>query len=512
MSGGPLASTGVMQGMSGSPVYLDGRLAGAVALAFAYSKEAIAGVRPIEEMLRVGEDQGVPARRPVPNAVPPSPGNAAVGAAGPKLAPIATPVSFAGFTESTLTHFGPQLRALGLEPVQGVSSGGHLPPAMGDPSKIQPGSMITVQLLSGDMSIGADGTVTNVDGNRVYAFGHHFLSSGTTELPFARADVITVLPNLSTSFKISSAREWMGAILQDRSAAISGEVGRRASTVPLDISVAGPGNKPLGYHMQMVNDPILAPFILQMAVFSAIEATGRTLGISSFALEGEIQFQSAVPPLKIANVFAGEFNVAQQAGLGAAAPLSYILNSGFADLKVKQISLGVRAYERKRILQIDQITPSRRQVRPGDRISLDVSFTGDNGSEVRKTVEYAVPVGAPPGALQFTVSDAFAVNISEYAESLGVPAHSAGQVIGLLNRLRPNTAAVVRAVRTDTAYSISGQDIASPPPSLALFLARNTGASAASTSARGSAVFETAIDLGDAVASGSRSVSVEVKE
>src|SRR5207247_618745 len=124
-----------------------------------------------------------------------------------RMMDIATPVSFGGFTREAVERFAPQLRALGLEPLQGVSGGGRLPTAMGPRSALQPGSMISVQLVTGDLSMGADGTVTHINGERLYAFGHRFLSVGSTDLPFARSEVLTLLPSLSSSFKISTARE-----------------------------------------------------------------------------------------------------------------------------------------------------------------------------------------------------------------------------------------------------------------------------------------------------------------
>jgi hypothetical protein len=242
LSGGPLERTGVMQGMSGSPVYIDGKLAGAVALAFAFSKEPIAGIRPIEDMIRpVATRAALQApRTPValaglgphellrafPQPVPAS-------ADGAQMADIATPLSFGGFTRATLETFAPQLRALGLEPRQAVSSAGRLDAAMGNPADLQPGSMISVQLLSGDYNVGADGTVTYIDGNRVYAFGHRFLDVGATSLPFARSEVIALVPNTNTSFKLSSAKEWMGTISYDGNTAIAGEFGQRAAMVPV---------------------------------------------------------------------------------------------------------------------------------------------------------------------------------------------------------------------------------------------------------------------------------------
>ena len=114
---------------------------------------------------------------------------------------------------------------------------------MGNPADLKPGSMISVQLMAGDLSVGADGTVTYIDGNRIYAFGHRFLDVGATALPFARAEVITLLPNVNTSFKLATAKEWMGTIYQDRNTAVAGELGKRAAMVPVSVGISR-GNRP----------------------------------------------------------------------------------------------------------------------------------------------------------------------------------------------------------------------------------------------------------------------------
>src|SRR5215471_127973 len=197
LSGGPLEHTGVMQGMSGSPVYIDGKLVGAVAMAFPFAKDPIAGIRPIEAMVRAGAASGPVSPPPAAQRAALAPAErdltrffsrpVAVSSGEARLVDIATPLSFGGFSRATLDAFAPQLRALGLEPRQGVTSGGKLEPAMGNPADIKPGSMISVALMSGDLTVGADGTVAHVDGSRVYAFGHRFLDVGATSMPFARA-------------------------------------------------------------------------------------------------------------------------------------------------------------------------------------------------------------------------------------------------------------------------------------------------------------------------------------
>ena len=342
LSGGPLAETGVLQGMSGSPVYIDGKLAGAVALAFPFAKEAITGIRPIEEMVRVTDAGNTPpptqvARGQVSLASLYAaadltrllPGRLETAAGPAKLLDIATPVAFAGFTRSTLDAFAPQLRSLGLEPTQALSAGGPSSPRMGNPSRSQPGSMISVQLMTGDLSIGADGTVTYIDGNKIYAFGHRFLAVGSTALPFTRSEVLALLPVLSASFKISAPKETMGAILQDRNTAVAGELGRAASMAPIAITVSRAGRQLDRYQMDMVNDRFLSPLLVQMAVFNTIDATERTVGASSFRVTGEIEFQGSSAPLKFNNMYAADTGSAMIASLSTAIPLAYVLQSGF---------------------------------------------------------------------------------------------------------------------------------------------------------------------------------------
>ncbi|HLJ18536.1 MAG TPA: SpoIVB peptidase S55 domain-containing protein [Bryobacteraceae bacterium] len=516
LSGGPLDKTGVIQGMSGSPVYLNGKLAGAVAMAFSFAKEPIAGIRPIEEMLRVGNTRSTP-HNTQPLAL--LSGTDLKAAALPReefvagqtrLIDIATPVFFGGFTRATIDYFAPRLRALGLEPMQGASGGGGSSERMGNPARLQPGSMISVELISGDLNVGADGTVTCIDGKNLYAFGHRFLAAGSTELPFARADVLALLPNLSSSFKISAAREWMGTITQDRSTAIAGILGRRAALVPVSISMNG--REPEAYRLQMVNDSMLSPLLLQMAIFSAVDANERSIGASSFRVRGQVEFEGHLTPVRLDNMYTGDANTALQVSLGVAIPVSYALQSGFNSLRLKNVSLSIDAYERKDQYQIDQVWTSAREVRPGDHVDLTVVLEGENGREVSKKVTYNVPVGSPLGPLYFTVADGNTTNLAEFASLVGVPARTPSQVVGLLNDLRDNEKAYVRVWRADAGYQVDGLDFPDPPPSVALILGRAQAAGGNLLAWRGSKIAELAISAGDAVISGSKTVQVEVKQ
>ena len=522
LSGGPIDKTGVLQGMSGSPVYIDGRLLGAVALSFLFSTEPIAGIRPIEEMLRSPRaSSGAAARARVSlddrRLTHLFPKREELLSGNSRLVEIATPVSFGGFTRGAVDQFASQLRALGLEPTQGISGGGRPGERLGDHAALRPGSMINIQLLSGDMSIGADGTVTHIEGNTVYAFGHRFLSVGATELPFARAEVLTLAPNLSTSFKISAAREWMGAITGDFSSAVTGELGRRASMVPVSITVTGHprGEQPprrSSYRMEMVNDRYLSPFLLQMVVYSAIDATERTMGSGTLALRGRIEFQGGTAPVRLDDMYAGEGNVPMQVSLAAAVPTAYLLQSGFEALKLKSVSLSIDVFDEKRQWRIDQVWPARGSVRPGEDVELTIVLTGENGAEQVRKVSYPVPVGAPAGTLHFTVADGVSTNSAEYQHLIGANLRSPAQVVSFLNRLRSNTNAYVRVWRSDRGFRLQGRNLPGPPASVSLILGRGQTAIGGASVSFASKVAELEIDGGEAVIAGSKTVQVEVKE
>jgi hypothetical protein len=523
LSGGPLEHTGVMQGMSGSPVYIDGRLAGAVAMAFPFAKDPICGIRPIEDMVRAAAVAPVPAPRARVGEAPavaladrdvihalPKP--QAMMGGDSRMIDIATPVNFGGFSRAALEAFAPQLRALGLEPRQGITAGAKIQPGMGNPADLKPGSMISVQLMSGDLSVGADGTVTYIDGNRVYAFGHRFLAVGSTALPFARAEVVTLLPNLNTSFKLSTAKEWMGTINRDGDTALAGELGKRAGMAPVAIGVSRSGRLVDSYQMQMVDDPLLSPLLIQMAVYSVIDSTERTVGAASIRVSGQIDFQNAPAPVRLDNFFAADNGAAMQVSLNAAIPVAYVMQSAFDALRLKRVALQIEAFDRKKELSIDSVSVSRREVHAGDRVRLNVLLTGENGSETTRQVDYQVPIGAQPGPLYFTVADAGTTNISDFRQVLTATPHSPGQLITTVNNLHPNNKAYVRVWRPDPAFQLEGVDMPSLPPSAALVLEGSQPTLAGITQTRNSRIAEMEIDGGDMEISGVKTIQVEVKE
>ncbi|MDP9113772.1 MAG: hypothetical protein M3O20_08830 [Acidobacteriota bacterium] len=502
LSGGPLANTGVMQGMSGSPVYIDGKLLGAIALSFPLSKEAIAGIRPIEDMLHVNPQTPQNIASAVSRRAFVAGGFDAISA---KLEEIATPVSFTGFTPAALEHFAPQLRQLGLDPLQGVAGGGNIPDRLGDPRQLEPGSMISVQLISGDMTVGADGTVTAIDGNKIYAFGHRFLDEGTTDLPFARAEVLALLPNLSSSFKISMAREWMGSITSDRDTAVSGLMGRQATLIPVQIRVGANT-----YRMRLVQDRVMTPLLMQMAVFSAIDSTERSVGGQTYSVRGQLDFEGG--PVRVDDVYSGDVGVAIIASAAIGSPIAFALQSGFDALNLRGVTLDIAPVERRSQQQVvDMMAP--RSVRAGEDLELTVVMAGENGQESARRVKYRVPIGTQPGTLNFTVADATSTNVIEFQSAAGMPQRSPQQVLNLLNGLRSNTKAYVRVWRAEPSYSVEGRDIPDPPPSLAMLLTRAQAGAPAQVNTRGAKIAELEVaGAAGSVVTGGKTIQVEVKE
>lgn len=507
LSGGPLEKTGVLQGMSGSPVYIDGKLVGAVAMAFQFAKEPIAGIRPIEEMLasnavkRVPETRARLTDRSLTEHLP------KIENSPDRPVEIATPLALTGFTRGTLEQFAPSLRAIGLEPRQGISGGRTARPLPQVPP--EPGSMISVQLVNGDMSIGADGTVTHVDGGRVYAFGHRFLAVGDTELPFTNASVITLLANVNTSFKISASGTFLGTMTGDYNAAVSGELWRKARMANVRIAVNG-GERAQRFQMEMVQDRTLSPLLLQMMCYSAIDGSERTLGSSSIRLRGSVVFEGGSEPVAIDNMYSGDFNVPLVASLATALPVAYALQNTADPLRVQSVDLTIDAVPEKRQFSIEQVWTSQREVRPGDALDVHVLLQGDGNREIVRHLRYDVPVGAISGPLNITVADGPTTNVGDGKTYTMAQSRPASEVITLLNSLRGSTKGYVRIWRAEANYTLAGRDLPDPPPSLGLILARTNGA--AINPGRGSTAAELTFEAGDAVISGAKTIQVEVKE
>ncbi len=548
LNGGPLAETGVQQGMSGSPVYIDGKLLGAIALGFPFSKEPIAGIQPIEDMIAEANAEPGHVGQKV-EFEPPAmtswrfhgmrlhrgPGrdskqeDDAQGVATPygSLSKLLIPLSFSGFGPAATGALADEFRELGFGPlgISGRATPGANPPALKMASQAEaaaavvPGSMVSVGLLTGDMNITADGTVTFVNGNRVYAFGHRFLNIGSTELPFAHSEVLAVVPSLSSSFKLSTPREWAGTMLSDRATGISGEIGRSAHTVPLSVMVHSTVTGTHSYHFQIVNDRFLTPFIMQTALFSVLDATERTLGRGTVQLSGEADWEGPLPPLRTRDTFVTDSGLAQQVAVDAVVPLAFVLGGGFQGVNLKQVVFNLEANESKKELRVAQAWASRHEVRPGDSLEITALLEGENGIEMSRSLTYHVPPGAPAGPLNFTVSDGNTLNFPEFAGLAQSSSRTPAELIQTINAFRDSDAVYLRVWRQQPFFTVGGPspfgELTDPPPSAALILADpsdSATSNAALTITRGSQLAELSARVAGYVVSGAKTLQVEVKE
>ena len=503
LSGGPLQQTGVMSGMSGSPVYIDGLLAGAVAFTFPFAKEPLAGIRPIGEMIRGADPAPADASaaavavlddwREVAGVGRRTPATPDAGAR--QLDPIATPVSLGGFSPRTLQVYAEDFQRLGLRPLQG--SGGALRQGLDADAaaELKPGSMISVGLIRGDLNLSASGTVTYVDGGRLLAFGHRFLSTGSTSMPMMRASVMALVPNLSASFKLSGTGPLIGEITLDSESGIAGEVGLAPSMVPCTIRVKQGGGREETYSMELVRDAQLVPFLLQIALFSAIDASEPSFGPLTARVRGGVRFANGLPRLVLDDIYAGTGAVGQVTALSTAAPLSYLLQTGHANLGLEAIDLEVEATPTDEYSDIVRAWLSKPQVRPGETIEIRLAVKGPDGREEMRSVPYAVPVSMPAGTVEVTVGDALTANLQRWRGLLaGRKARDAAATIRVLNSLRGSDGAYVRLWQRKRSIWLHADKLPVPPASLHAVLSTPTGRGAGALPDLSTTITELGVD------------------
>src|SRR6266550_7362077 len=299
LTGANVEKTGVFAGMSGSPVYIDNRLVGAIAFSFPFSKEPIAGITPIKQMIDLFEKgtadnhrgpkephavsfaqlaatdwkPNLPKQAVTPTSLiaPVSQGSPLMPLLGQQMVPIATPMVFGGITQESLAMFAPQLTVNGLLPVSGAGGSANITPlGTANEKTLTPGTSISVQLVRGDYSIAAAGTVTFRDGNHIYAFGHPFLSLGASDMPMSETAVVTVIPNVNNSFKLSVPGAMMGSISQDRASGVFGQLGQAPKMIPVKIKLHTSRDRSETYSYEIANDSFLTPLLLNITIFNTI--------------------------------------------------------------------------------------------------------------------------------------------------------------------------------------------------------------------------------------------------
>lgn len=486
LSGGQADRTSVFAGMSGSPVFINGRLVGAISYSFPFSKEPICGITPIEQMIAIFEQKDGPKAASleprsisfaelastvwtpdIPRAVGVAAGQTSnsrlAAVAGQAFQPIATPMTFSGFSQQTLDLFAPQLMQAGLLPVSAAGGTAAITQLkQSDANTLVGGDSVSMQLARGDYSLAASGTVTWRDGDKIYAFGHPFLALGTSDLPMSESHVVTVIPNVNNSFKLAVADAMVGSMTQDRATGVFGKLGQAPKMIPVRINLETSRGQNQTLNLEVANDDLLTPLLLNIAVYNALVASERGLGDSTIELTGEIAV-AGNESVKLNRKLTG--NQATQFAAGAVAvPVSALLRSRFDDLVISGITVNLRATDGSRSAVLERLAVDRNQVKPGETVEVQ-AFARTNGGKIYvERIPILIPVDTPAGAVSIVVGDGSAIQ-KEAAVQQFVP-KTAGELINTMNRLKLADRLYVQAVRTTAGAVIGVSEMPNLPPSV----------------------------------------------
>jgi hypothetical protein len=484
LSGGQVEKTGVFAGMSGSPVYIEDKLVGAVAYAFPFSKEPIAGIQPIQNMVGLVE-KGIeqemrPSSTPLSfstllgkvesstNTLSTLYGARAVSSGAGQMIPIATPVSFSGVPQTVLDLFADDLRKVGIQPIAGLgSSSPNLPMAPYDDNTLTAGSSVTVQLARGDFSYDAAGTVTYRDGERIFAFGHPFLASGATSWPMAESQVVTVIANLNNSFKIVTTGNLVGAINQDRATCVYGNLGDKPRMIPVKLTVRTSRNKTETYNFELISDPMLAPILMRIALTSAILGTERQMGPQTVKINGRISLKNQ-PDVLLDNAFSLASGATVFAASSIERPFAVLLNSGFEGLEVRGIDVDVTSSDTRSMGIISRLWIDKTEVERGEKVEIQAFARKENGTEFVERIPVEIPQDAPIGPIAILIGDGSSLNQADARVQAGadfVPKNLA-QLVQAINKLKKNSKLYVKILRPGAGAIVNAEEMPTLPPSV----------------------------------------------
>ena len=505
LEGGPLADTGVIAGMSGSPVYIDGKLVGAVSYQLGqFPKEAIAGITPIGEMTDATALTTARALRPVAislqGAVPAStllalwradlgPARAFGAAAADVIAslmsadlprpvatdlrPIAVPLVVGGFAEGMLERLVPSLAGTGFVPTQASSQTRPLPTSA---AALAPGDAIGVALMTGDFSMGATGTVTQVDGDRVYAFGHPLYNLGPTAFPMTRADVIAVLPSLVSSSKLATLGAVVGTISQDRATAIAGRLGAAPALVPVRVTLTSGRAPARTFSFSVVNDQLFTPLLTYLAVANVLTSYERQTGAATYVVRGDARLTGQAP-IRFDDVFVGDQGAAN-ASAYVAGPLTALYRNATEPFTIDGITLAIEADEQTRTAEIERVWVDDNTVRPGRPAQVHVQLRTFRGETQLLDQAIDIPANAS-GALQLLVTDGPRLAQQDARDTRRGELQSVAQIVRAANRGRRGDRVYLRLSSPAPGAVIDGEPMPGLPASVAAVIEadRPTGGS-----------------------------------
>ena len=485
LEGGPLERTGVIQGMSGSPVYVNGRLLGAVSYALgSFPKEPLAGITPISEMVSAANIDA-PARLAGDLALtwPATPSQvfaalgrlsarAALGGArpsalrvigpasladlAPSLRPIGAAMVMGGFDPSVDEELRKTLNAPGgaqqSRPAQNGSANGPL----------RPGDAVGMALMRGDLEMGATGTVTHVDGNRVYAFGHPFLNMGPTTMPMTRARVVTVLPSLDSSMKIATLGPMIGTVSQDRSTGIAGTMG--GNPPELDVAVTLKSDRAPDRRMQfkVLHDQTLTPLFAYVAILNALAGFERQSGVLTIETSGEVSF-GAAGTVTVEDVFSGD-TAAGAAAAAATASIGMAATNEFRPALAERLSLNLRVREVQEYTTIERVWLDTVRPRAGATHTLNVLLRNYRGAT--ETVTMPVTLPAQTGTLTLVVTDGPGLTSLEDRDLRPGKPTNWQSLLAKMNGARKNNTIYVRLLTSSAGTVLAGETLPSLPASV----------------------------------------------
>ncbi|HEV8137548.1 MAG TPA: hypothetical protein VGP85_22915 [Pyrinomonadaceae bacterium] len=534
LTGEKAERTGVFGGMSGSPVFIDGKLVGAIAFSFPFSKEPIAGITPIKQMIDLfnkgSENQNDKPKEPrvvsfsqlaatdwKPNLPKPAVSSVSLFAPvaadspllpllGQQMTPIATPLVFSGLSQEALAMFSPQLIASGLLPVSGAGGTAPITPLAPHNNNTFPfGSSISVQLVRGDYSLAAAGTVTLRDGDRIYAFGHPFLSLGSSDMPMSECSVVTVIPNVNSSFKLAVPGQMVGSISQDRASGVFGLLGQSPKMIPVKINLHTSRDRTDTYSYEIANDSFLTPLLLNITVFNTITSSERALGDSTISLKGEIKVKGQ-DTIQIDRRFSANNSAIMAAG-SVAAPVGSLLTSGFDDVQLDGITLEISSSDSKYAGTLERVAVDRTEVHRGEKIEVQAYVRTESGRQFVQRIPVQIPEDAAPGQLLVFVGDGGALQEGSPAKSF-VP-RDLGQLVRAINTVKKSDRLYVKLFRITNGAVIGTNELPSLPPSVVATLNSERTAGGYTPTVL-SPVYEMELPPAEFVISGQQLIAIDV--
>ena len=404
--------TGVVAGMSGSPVYIEGKLAGALAFRIGeFSKEPIAGVTPIAQMLEINAMDATPSSIEAQGAGRER--NEVSKTSGPGLPadlqnianymkPIETPMVFSGFTEEAIRRFAPQFASAGVAPVMGTGSVSGTP----QPEPLEPGSAVSAVLVRGDMNIAATCTVTYMDASNLLACGHPLLQFGKVEMPMYKAQVLATLPSPANAFKIVNVTEPVGAFVQDRHTGILGRFNKQAQMIPVTLTVHS-GERSKVFHYEVLNNAKMTPVAIMSTVFNALQGVNEYGEDVTYRMQGRINV-NGFPSVALQNMFAPA-DAGQPAAYAVAMSLgerfSRIFDNPYATPAIRGVELDFNLVRERRWARLESARTDITEARPGDEIVIEAALRPYRGDRIVRQIPVRIPTSTPKGTLRILVSD-----------------------------------------------------------------------------------------------------------